>query len=73
MTSFQSKATGWFTVAAGAALLAAGDTWHIVQLYGWAVWLFWLLVAVMLTVAVLPTAVQVISDYTRQVGAAAQR
>jgi hypothetical protein len=70
MTRFQSKATGWFTVAAGASLLAAGDTWHIVQQYGWPVWLFWLLVAVMLAVAVLPTAVQVISDYTRHVGAA---
>jgi hypothetical protein len=72
MTRFQSKATGWFTVAAGAALLAAGDTWHIVQQYGWPVWLFWLLVAVMLAVAVLPTAVQVISDYTRHVAAAEQ-
>jgi hypothetical protein len=73
MTRFQSKATGWFTVAAGAALLAAGDTWHVVQQYGWPVWLFWLLVAVMLVVAVVPTAIQVISDYTRQAGAAAQR
>jgi hypothetical protein len=73
MTRFQSKATGWFTVAAGAALLAAGDTWHVVQQYGWPVWLFWLLVAVMLAVAVLPAAVQTISDSTRHVGAAAQR
>jgi hypothetical protein len=73
MTRFQSKATGWFTVAAGAALLAAGDTWHVVQQYGWPVWFFWLLVAVMLVVAVIPTAVQFIGDYTRQAGAAAQR
>jgi hypothetical protein len=73
MTRFRSKATGWFTVAGGAALLAAGDTWHVVQQYGWPVWLFWLLVAVMLVVAVIPTAVQFIGDYTRQAGAAAQR
>jgi hypothetical protein len=73
MTRFQSKATGWFTVAAGAALLATGDTWHIVQQYGWPMWLFWLLIAVMLAVAVLPTVVQVISDYTRHVGAVEQR
>lgn len=30
VTSFQSKATGWFTVAAGATLLATGETWQIV-------------------------------------------
>ena len=30
LTSFRNKATGWFTVAAGALLLAAGDTWQIV-------------------------------------------
>ena len=70
MTRFQSKATGWFTVAAGAALLAAGDTWHVVQQYGWPVWLFWLLVAVMLAVAVIPTAIHTIGDYTRQLAAA---
>ncbi|MGH3847528.1 MAG: hypothetical protein ACRDS0_39855, partial [Pseudonocardiaceae bacterium] len=62
LTSFQSKATGWFTVAVGAALLAAGETWQIVQHHGWPVWLFWLLIAVMLTAAVLTTAVPMISN-----------
>jgi hypothetical protein len=62
LTSFQSKATGWFTVAAGATLLAAGETWQIVQHHGWPVWLFWLLIAVMLTAAVLTTAVPMISN-----------
>jgi len=62
MTSFQSKATGWFTVAAGATLLAAGETWRAVQYYGWPVWLFWVLVVVMLAAAVLNTAVQMIND-----------
>jgi hypothetical protein len=73
MTRFQSKATGWFTVAAGAALLAAGDTWHVVQQYGWPVWLFWLLVAVMLAVAIIPTAIQTIGAYTRQLAAADEK
>lgn len=60
-TSFQSKSTGWFTVAGGATLLAAGETWRLVHHYGWPAWLFWLLVVVMLMVAVLNTAVQMIN------------
>jgi ATP/ADP translocase len=59
--SFRNKATGWFTVAAGATLLAAGETWQIIKHYGWPAWLFWLLIAIMLTVALLNTAVQMIS------------
>src|ERR1700760_4000317 len=43
--SFRNKATGWFTVAGGAALLAAGETWQLVDHYDWPVWLFWLLFA----------------------------
>jgi len=62
LTGYQSKATGWFTVAAGATLLAAGETWQIVQHHRWPVWLFWLLVAVMLVASVLNTAVQVNSN-----------
>ena len=61
LTSYQSKTAGWFTVAAGAALLAAGETWQIVRHYHWPVWMFWLLVVVMLAVAVLNTAVLMIS------------
>ena len=69
LTSYQSKGTGWFTVAAGATLLATGDTWQIVQHYRWPVWLFWLLVTVMLSAAVLNTAVQMTSNApTRHVG-----
>jgi hypothetical protein len=67
MISFQSKATGWFTVAAGATLLATGQTWQIVKHYGWPIWLFWLLVVLMLSAAVLNTAVQMVSHgYARQ-------
>ena len=61
LTSYQSKTAGWFTVAAGAALLAAGETWQVVRHYRWPVWMFWLLVVVMLAAAVLNTAVLMIS------------
>jgi len=60
--SFRNKANGWFTVAGGAALLAAGETWQLVDHYDWPVWLFWLLFAVMLTLAVLNTALRMFSD-----------
>jgi uncharacterized membrane protein YhhN len=61
-TSFRNKAAGWFTVAAGATLLAAGETWQVVGRHDWPVWLFWLLIVVMLAAAVLNTAVRMISD-----------
>jgi fatty acid desaturase len=60
LTSFQSKATGWFTVAGGATLLAVGETWQLVEHFDWPVGVFWLLVVVMLTAAVLTTAVLMI-------------
>jgi hypothetical protein len=54
---FQSKATGWFAVAGGAGLLAAGETWQAVRHYHWSAWLFWLILVVMLAVSVIiPTA-----------------
>jgi hypothetical protein len=62
MTSLQSKSAGWFTVAAGATLLAAGETWQIVRHYRWPVWAFWLLLVVMLAAAVLNTAVLMLGD-----------
>lgn|GEM_PF-6876605 len=71
LTSYQSKTAGWFTVAAGAALLAAGETWQLVRHYRWPTWMFWLLVVVMLTAAVLNTAVLMIgAARTRRAGAA---
>ena len=60
LTSYRNKATGWFTVAAGATLLAAGETWQVVDRHGWPVWLFWLLFVVMLALAVLNTAIRMI-------------
>ena len=69
LTSYQSKTAGWFTVAAGAALLAAGETWQIVRHYRWPVWMFWLLVVVMPAAAILNTAVLMISGTrTRRAG-----
>jgi hypothetical protein len=66
-TSFRNKATGWFTVAAGGALLAVGETWQIVERHSWPVWLFWLLIVVMLAVSMLNTAVRMSSEqHTRQ-------
>jgi hypothetical protein len=68
-TRFMNKAAGWFTVAAGAFLLAADQTWRVVERYGWPAWTFWLLVVVMLGLAVVNTAVRMIRD--EQVNAAA--
>jgi hypothetical protein len=80
VTRFQSKSTGWFTVAAGATLLATGQTWQIIQHYRWPVWAFWLLAAVMLAAAVLTTTVLMIGEArmrhlggTEQAPAAGQR
>jgi hypothetical protein len=71
LTSYQSKTVGWFTVAAGAALLAAGETWQIVQHYRWPEWLFWLLIVVMLVAAVLNTALLMMTGArARRVGGA---
>jgi 4-hydroxybenzoate polyprenyltransferase len=62
LATFTNKATGWLTVAFGASLLAAGETWQIIEYHGWPVWLFWLLVVVMLAAVVLYTAVRRVSD-----------
>lgn len=72
LSSFRNKATGWFTVAAGATLLAAGETWQVTEDRGWPVWLFWLLMAVMLAAAVLNTAVRMINDARTRHPAAAE-
>ena len=61
LATFRSKATGWFTVAAGATLLAAGETWQVIGHYRWPAWPFWVLTAAMLGAAVVVTAVQMIS------------
>jgi hypothetical protein len=67
LKSFRNKASGWFTVAIGATLLAVGETWQVIKHYGWPMWLFWLLVVVMLAVSILNTAVRMISDQRQPV------
>jgi hypothetical protein len=57
-TSFINKASGWFTVALGAALLAAEQTWQVIERQHWPAWLFWILIIVMLGVSVLNTALR---------------
>jgi hypothetical protein len=70
-TSFFNKATGWFTVALGAALLAAEQTWQVINRQHWPAWLFWILIIVMLGISVLNTALRMIRG--RAAESAAQR
>ncbi len=71
-TSFINKATGWFTVALGAALLAAEQTWQVIGRYHWSAWLFWLLIIVILGTSVLNTALRMSHD-GRTAGPGAQQ
>ena len=70
-TSFINKATGWFTVAIGAALLAAEQTWQLIERHHWPGWLFWPLIVVMLGASVLNTALRMSRD-ERAAGSGAQ-
>jgi hypothetical protein len=66
---FVSKANGWFTVAAGASLLAAEQSWNVVERYRWPAWLFWALIVVMLGACALNTALRMGRvDQMRQAG-----
>ena len=65
-TTFRNKANGGFTVAGGATLLAAGETWQITEHYDWPVWVFWLLIVVMLAASVLNTALQMVHAHSQQ-------
>jgi hypothetical protein len=73
-SSFVNKALGWFTVALGAGLLAAEQTWRVVERYGWPAWLFWLLLVVMLISSLLNTALRMVAGaHRRQAGSAAAK
>jgi hypothetical protein len=63
-SNFVNKAMGWFTVALGAALLAAEQTWRVTERYDWPLWLFWLLLVVMMGLSVLNTALRMSRDIT---------
>jgi hypothetical protein len=54
--AFVNKATGWLMVAGGALLIAAKETWILVDHYEWPVWVFWGLAVVMATLGALYTA-----------------
>lgn len=45
--SFFNKANGWMIVAAGAFLLAINETWLLVRLLEWPVWVLWVTVVVL--------------------------
>jgi hypothetical protein len=62
VTRFVNKANGWFTVAIGATLLAAEQTWQVIERTHWPAWLFWPVIIIMLGVSVLNTAVRMIQD-----------
>jgi hypothetical protein len=59
---YMNKAASWFTVATGATLLAADQTWHLVERYRWPTWVFWAFMVVVLAGCVLNTSVRMISD-----------
>lgn len=52
MVGFMNKATGWFTVAGGAFLIALKETWELAELYELPVLLYWLIVVVLSIIAV---------------------
>ncbi|MFC4946143.1 hypothetical protein [Pseudonocardia sp. GCM10023141] len=56
--SYVNKATGWFFVAGGAALIAVKETWELVELSEWPHALFWVLIVVMPLLCVVNTAVR---------------
>jgi hypothetical protein len=55
---FINKATGWFTVAGGALLLAAKETWELVEHHDWPLWVFVTLMVVLAVASVVNTAVR---------------
>ena len=71
MSSFRSKATGWYTVASGAFLLAAGESWEVTAHYDWPLWVFWALLVVMLVACLLNTAIRMLHDHHARPSASA--
>ena len=56
---FTSVATGWSMVAAGAFFIAVKETYEVVELYAWSLWVFALLLLVMLVLCAGNTVVRV--------------
>jgi hypothetical protein len=57
---FMNAAAGWFTVAAGALLIAAKETWELVEHNHWPAWVFAILMVVAAVLAILNMAVRMI-------------
>ena len=45
---YRNKASGWIIVGAGGLLIAAKETWELVEGNEWPTWLFWVLLVVAL-------------------------
>lgn len=56
---FTSVATGWSMVAAGAFFIAVKETYEVVELYEWSLWVFVLLLLAMLALCAVNTVVRV--------------
>jgi hypothetical protein len=55
---FMNKATGWFTVAAGAFLIALKETFELVELYELPLAVYWITVVVLSIAAISNTAIR---------------
>ncbi|MGI3782261.1 MAG: hypothetical protein ACRYG2_15985, partial [Janthinobacterium lividum] len=56
---FTSVATGWSMVAAGAFFIAVKETYEVVELYAWPLWVFVVLLLVMLAACAGNTVVRI--------------
>jgi hypothetical protein len=54
--TFMNKANGWVIVALGGYLIAAKETWELIQDLHWSDWVFWVLVVVLPIAAIANTA-----------------
>jgi hypothetical protein len=55
---FMNKATGWFTVAGGAFLIALKETWELVELYHLHVAVYWIVIVVLSVVSIANAAIR---------------
>ncbi|MEO8094779.1 MAG: hypothetical protein ABI632_07590 [Pseudolysinimonas sp.] len=57
---FMTKANGWFTVAAGAFLIALKETWELAEAYELPVTIYWIAIVVLSIAAVSNTVVRLV-------------
>ena len=55
---FANRATGWMVVAMGAALIAAKETYELVENYEWPSWVFWPMAILMAALSAAHTVVR---------------